>query len=382
MADSDGLHAQADLERNRLTSLINSMADGVIAIDDQFKVVLYNGAALNILDLNSTITNRPIADVITLFDKNGTPVRTLDIIKAVKVPYSTRDLSLHYTDGSVVKLYVSIAPVHLGYGHDDAKGYVLLLRDITREKSLEEERDEFISVTSHELRTPVAIAEGNISNALLLLHKGGDMRTVEAALDQAHEQINFLSGLINDLSTLSRAEGDRLQLTIEAINAHDLVTELADSYRAQAETKHLQIHTDIDPRLEMIYSSKLYVREILQNFVTNAIKYTPTGSITIGARPSIGGVEFWVQDTGIGISKTDQERIFDKFFRSEDYRTRQNSGTGLGLYVTLKLAHLLKAKIDFTSELNKGSTFILTVPNLKHQQAPPPAPLDQKAPMG
>ena len=373
--------AQTDavLERNRLTSLINSMADGVIAIDDRFNVVLYNGAALNILDVNSTITDKPIDSILKLFDKNAQPVNALELIKTTKVSYTTRDLALHYSDGSIVKLYLSIAPVHLGYGREGARGYVLLVRDITREKSLEEERDEFISVTSHELRTPVAIAEGNISNALLIMQKGGDSAAVEQALSQAYNQINFLSSLINDLATLSRAEGGRLQLSLEDINAHELIEELAKSYTQQTEAKGLKFLTDIDPRLEMLKSSKLYVREILQNFITNAIKYTQTGSLTLGARPSEHGTEFWVQDTGIGVSKGDQEKIFNKFFRSEDYRTRQSSGTGLGLYVTVKLAHLLKARINFSSELNKGSRFALVVPNLQEPAKTPP--IDQTPPV-
>jgi signal transduction histidine kinase len=108
----------------------------------------------------------------------------------------------------------------------------------------------------------------------------------------------------------------------------------------------------------------LYVREILQNFITNAIKYSEKGSITVGARPQKDGVVFTVSDTGIGISKADQERVFDKFFRSEDFRTRSNSGTGLGLYVTMKLTRLIHADISLESELNHGSTFSIFIPNI------------------
>jgi signal transduction histidine kinase len=115
----------------------------------------------------------------------------------------------------------------------------------------------------------------------------------------------------------------------------------------------------------LLKSSRLYVREILQNFITNAIKYTQAGSITIGAKQQKDGVLFEVIDTGIGISKGDQERVFDKFFRSEDYRTRENNGTGLWLYVTMKLARLIHAKIDLESELDKGSTFNIFVPSIQ-----------------
>lgn len=356
----------AELERERLISLINSMGDGVLAIDENFKVVVSNGAALNILDVNTTLNKKHINDVLYLVGKTNKRVNLEKKIAGIKTSLASRDWKLKYADGSMVYLYTSIAPVRLGYGQKGMKGFVILLRDITHEKSLEEERDEFISVASHELRTPLAIAEGNISNAEFLYHKSANIDPVVVeALTQAHTQINFLSGLVNDLATLSRAERGKLTLDIESINAHDLITEVAATYKPQAEAKKLGIKTDIDSSLELLSSSKLYVREILQNFVTNAIKYTEKGHVTIGARKAAGGIEFFVSDTGIGISKTDQQKVFEKFFRSEDYRTRVNSGTGLGLYVTQKLVSLVKGEVSLHSELNKGSTFTVFIPNLE-----------------
>jgi len=271
-----------------------------------------------------------------------------------------------YPDGGTINLYLSIAPVHLGYGSSGQRGYVVLLRDITREKSLEEERDEFISVVSHELRTPIAIAEGSIGNALFLVQKTPSIdKTIVDALTQAHDQTTFLAGMINDLATLSRAERGKLAVEVESINAHDMLQELAKNYTTEATNKGLELKTELDPTLELLKSSRLYVREILQNFITNAIKYTEKGSVTIAAKPHEGGVEFSVHDTGIGISKADRDKVFDKFFRSEDFRTRQNSGTGLGLYVTSKLARIIHAEIELESILNEGTTFKIFIPNLQ-----------------
>ena len=355
----------ADLERERLTSLINSMADGVIAIDQHAKIVVTNGAALNILDLNNAAVGTPLREVLKLVDKNNQPLDINKIIKETKISTASRDWCLEYSDGETVNLYISIAPVRLGYGKDGMKGHVLLLRDITREKSLEEERDEFISVVSHELRTPIAIAEGNIGNAEFLFEKSGfKNKTISEALKQAHAQTNFLAGLINDLSTLSRAERGKLTVDVEDINLHELLSDLIQNYEPQAESKGLELKMEADPALELLKSSRLYVREILQNFITNAIKYTEKGHVTLGASKRPHGVEFYVADTGIGISKSDREKVFDKFYRSEDYRTRANSGTGLGLYVTMKLARLLHAEIDIESELNKGTTFTIYIPDL------------------
>jgi len=359
-----GESANARLEHERLTSLINSMADGVVAVDEKACVVIYNGAALNILDANNFKSNASIGSLVHLIDKLNQDVDVVELVKATKVATSDRNYRLKYADGSVINLYLSIAPVHLGYGAKGKRGYVLLLRDITNEKSLEEERDEFISVVSHELRTPIAISEGNISNAQFIVDKTGDLVAVRKALKEAHNQILYLAEMINDLSTLSRAERGKLVVDIESINVHELVQELASNYKNDASAKNLVIHTSIDPTIEILHSSKLYVREILQNFITNAIKYTEKGFVEIEAKNKDNGVVFKIRDTGIGISKSDQERVYDKFFRSEDFRTRATSGTGLGLYVTMKLARLLHTEISLDSKINKGSTFTILIPNL------------------
>lgn len=351
------------LEHRRLASLVNSMADGVIAVDDKFRVVLYNAAALNILDRNSSVQGLGLDSIIKPIDESDNKIQLSHLVHQAKVPITRRDLKLSYSDGSMANLYVSIAPVRFGFGNTARHNSVILLRDITHEKSLEEERDEFISVVSHELRTPIAIAEGGISNAQFIAGKTKD-KAVTQALDEAHKQVLFLSSMINDLSTLSRAERGNLEVDVEPINIHKFVEDLANDYRADAERKKLEIRTELDPHLELLYSGKLYVQEILQNFITNSIKYTQKGSVTISAKKAKNGVEFAVSDTGIGISKNEQDKIFDKFFRSEDFRTRENSGTGLGLYVTMKLTRLLGAKLSVESELNKGSTFYIFIPDM------------------
>lgn len=354
----------ANLEHERLTSLVNSMADGVIAVDKQARVVIYNGAAMNVLNRNDTIEGKHLGTIFHPIDKEGGPVDVKALIDAASKPTTNRDLRLEYDDGSIINLYLSIAPVRLGFGASGLRGYVILLRDITREKSLEEERDEFISVASHELRTPIAITEGNISNAQFIAEKDGDLNKIKQALEEAHNQILFLAQLVNDLSTLSRAERGKLPVDIEPINVKALVTEILHNYEREAAAKNLRLTANTKDISAPLSSSKLYVREILQNFLTNALKYTEKGSITITAQQHVGGVTFKVTDTGIGISHSDQTHLFQKFFRSEDYRTRKTSGTGLGLYVAAKLAHLLQGTINVDSELNKGSTFILTVPDL------------------
>lgn len=359
------LRRRSSVEHERLLSLMNSMADGVIAVDQQLEVVLSNGAAQNILDINTSIRSRPLTRIFKPLDKNNQPVNITKLIHEIQTSYASRDLHLHYADGSDAALYISIAPVHLGFGERGIHGFVLLLRDITREKSLEDERDEFISVVSHELRTPIAIAEGNISNAMFIVDRTKDINAVKKALKEAHEQTLFLAGMINDLSTLSRAERGKLNVDITKIDIPSFMQELKDNYESDAKNRNLDLITKVDPDATQLLSSELYVREILQNFITNSLKYTEKGSVTLHASNTGKGILFEITDTGIGISKSDQEKLFDKFFRSEDYRTRKTSGTGLGLYIVMKLSRLLHADIDVKSHLDEGSTFSIRIPNLQ-----------------
>lgn len=356
------------LDHSRLLALINSMSDGVLALDHNAKIILSNSAALDILDSNA-IDGRQVGEVLKMVDKTGKPVDIEADILRTKKPRINRDWRIDYDDGSSLNLFVSISPVLKGFGSNDQSGYVLLIRDITSEKSLEEEREEFISVASHELRNPIAIAEGSISNALMLFQKVGATNIILDTLNTAHQQIVLLSNMINDLSTLSRAERGRLSMIVEEFNADELVASLTHDNSPAVEKKGLTIfHDNSRQSAGTVSSSRMYVREILQNFITNSLKYTQSGTITIRANRRSDGVEFSVSDTGIGIAKSEQAKLFTKFFRSNDWRVKKVSGTGLGLYVTAKLAKLIGASLDVTSELNQGSTFSLFVPNIQQLQ--------------
>ena len=357
---------KAQLERQRLISLINSMGDGVISTDDAGVIKLYNAAALNILDTNTTLQEKNISDVMTIIDQSAKVVNLISEATERNTVLTSTDHLLVYPDGEKINLYLNISPIKLSFRQNTERGFIISFRDITREKSLEEERNEFISVVSHELRTPIAIAEANLSNALFIVEKGDNLGAIKTALEASHKQALFLANMINDLSTLSRAERGILDMKTEKIDPREIMRSLDDDYEKDAETKGLSFSTEIDSNTpESISSNRLYVREILQNFVTNSIKYTKEGSVKVTVRGEEAGIVFIVKDTGIGISKSDQKRVFDKFFRSEDFRTRESSGTGLGLYVTKKLMKLISAEAEVKSKLNEGSSFIVHIPDLK-----------------
>lgn len=368
-SDSEELlksRAQESLQSGRMNTLINNMADAVININEEGRIELYNAASLNLLNTNVGLQDQLIDDIVKVRDQSDKSVKLFQIAKKAKGVTIRDDLSFAIDDDESIRLEVTASPVRSGYsrskGRSGADGYVLILRDITKAKSLEEERDEFISVVSHELRTPITVMEGTLSNVRVLADRGGvspDM--IKRSLADAHEQIVFLSRMVNDLSTLSRAERGVAD-SAEIIDIKELLTSLYTEYAPQAEKKQLRFDLDISGQLGNVSASPLYLRELLQNFISNAIKYTKEGSITLHAKRTGNNVHIEVSDTGIGISKADQAKIFDKFYRSEDYRTRETGGTGLGLYVAAKLSKKIGTTIEVKSRLNHGSTFGFSLP--------------------
>lgn len=352
---------QENFQRERLLALVNSMGDAVVTTDETGTIKIYNAAFLGLLDTNTDLVGKNIDKVMNFRDKSRRLFKSVKEAGQKHAVISRDDLSHQFADGEIIKLYTNIAPIRTGFQSRAERGYIYIMRDITKEKSLEEERDEFVSVISHELRTPVAIAEGNLSNIKLLQEHKAAPSVIAHAVDDAHEQVLYLSKLINDLGALARAERG-VTNPPEEIDPADIMTNLYQEYLPSAQDKKLMLDLDLDPQLQPVYVSKLYLEEILQNLITNAIKYTKQGNVAVGAHKlKDGSVQFFVKDSGIGIGKSDQKHIFEKFYRSEDYRTRESSGTGLGLYVSQKLAEKMGITLDFESRLNHGSTFILTI---------------------
>ncbi|NLA42942.1 cell wall metabolism sensor histidine kinase WalK [Candidatus Saccharibacteria bacterium] len=363
--------AQAETERYRITTLMNNLSQGVLSIDRRGIVRTYNAATLNILDTNDSLNGRHIDEILVVKDNKGDRVNVFELMKRNRHYYMRDDLFYHYSD-DVIRLEVSITPIRSGNDVKDLntgieKGFLVLLRDVTKQKNLDEERDEFISVVSHELRTPLTIAEGTLDNIKTLYDKNlATTDRIRPALDAAHEQIIFLAKMVNDLSTLSRAERG-VSDSAELIDVNELCDSLYAESSQDATAVGLSFNLDVQPQIGNVNVSRLYLVELLHNFITNAIKYTKEGGVTLNAKVIDDHVEFSVQDTGIGISKSDQKNIFNKFYRSEDYRTRESRGTGLGLYVASKLARKIDTTIKLESRLNHGSTFSIRIPLAKQK---------------
>lgn len=356
------LEATRELEKeqfNKLNTLINSLSDAVLTINSQGEITTENAAALSFFDTNQSLVGKSLESILPLVTVRKEKISIGPLLRSTD-NIDRDDLIKITPDGEEIRLSLQLRPVPSKFGDKKNPGYVIILRDITKQKSLEEEKDEFISVASHELRTPVAITEGSLSNLVFLQDKGASPEQLKAAAQEAHKQIVYLSSIINDLSTLSRVERND-EVLPEEIEVKELLAELYAKYSPEAEIHSLEFKLDVAETLPTIVANRLYVEEILQNFITNALKYTKAGSITVKALYENNKVIFSVSDTGIGISKSDQARIFDKFYRSEDFHTRETGGTGLGLYVAQKLASKLGVEITVNSQLGQGSTFSFAI---------------------
>jgi signal transduction histidine kinase len=243
--------------------------------------------------------------------------------------------------------------------------YALDNHSDSEDKTVAEEREEFIAVASHELRTPLAIAESDVSTLLSPSYLPQNEESV-SMLNGALRSLTQLSHIISDLTNLSQIEDEKFDIELEPLNPVALLQEFDADYKEQAKAKGINLSVGIVDTVEStsILTSRYVVQEILTIFISNAIKFTDSGSVTLALVPSSnkGGITFSVKDTGIGISQSDQKKIFEKFFQSEHYSQRVHGGTGLGLYIAKRLATRITANIWFDSELGRGSTFYLWVP--------------------
>jgi signal transduction histidine kinase len=356
---------ETEKERQQLLALINNMGDAVLVIDNDERVVIYNQAAAALAEVNTDIYNQPLERSLHFLNADG-QAATLKIKGDEAL--EQKDLRLKAPDGSMITVIVNIAPYIVDRQN---RGHVLIIHDVTQEATIDQERKEFIAVASHELRTPLTIAQGDIS--LLLSSSPKDTESVEM-LNSALRSLQQLSHIISDLTNLAQVENEQLEVQLEPLNPIALLHDFQSDYSGQAKAKGLELKITIDPHLNSatILTSRYVVREILSIYLTNSLKFTEKGLITLGVmnpEDEAAGVTFSVSDSGIGISRSDQKKIFRKFFQSENYSTRVHGGTGLGLYIAQRLAGRITARIWFDTELGKGSTFYLWVPPYsKHKQ--------------
>ena len=223
-------------------------------------------------------------------------------------------------------------------------------------------KSQFISVASHELKIPLTSIRGYAD----LIRQGTVGSVTEQQvkfLDTIRDNVDRMSNLVSDLADISRIETGRLKVEITAVSLTDCVMETVVGLRPQIEAKRQILSLDLPDGMPMVLADRSRLIQIITNLLSNANKYTPEGGdLQVTAQVEVESVRVSVQDNGLGLSESDQSKLFLQFFRSDEPAVREEAGWGLGLYVTQRLVELLGGEIGVESEIGQGSTFWVTIP--------------------
>ena len=247
---------------------------------------------------------------------------------------------------------------------DNAMLYQKIEQTNIRLKELDKLKDEFVSLASHELRTPMTAIK---SYLWMILNKSQTNISPEAKsyLEIAAQETDHLIKLVQNMLTISRIEGQRLELTIESVDLYSIVKQVYDTLKIKAEEKRITFTLLTFPEKLMISGDKEKLSEVFENIVGNALKYTPeNGRISVHFTLERNSVAVHVTDSGHGISQEDLAKLFQKFSRLSDAEISKAPGTGLGLYISKQIVELHKGVINVQSEVGKGSTFSVVIPLL------------------
>ncbi len=347
------LHAQTDAERGRLTAILTSTADAVVATDAQGRLLLINPAAAHTFHLNpQEQIGRPFQEALS---HEG--LRSL-FERAAAMDHSlTEELAVEGPDGKVRTLYANISPVR-GVG-GQTLGHVAAMQDITTFKELDRVKSEFVATVSHDLKTPLTAIRGF---ADLVAISGSLSEQQKEFIGRIKEVTQEMAALIGDLLDLGKIEAG-VEMEQIPCDLKALAAEVLHDLEFRALEKKIALEMQAPEKVPPVIGDPGRLKQVLMNLIGNAIKYTPEGGhVWIRISSEDGRLLTSVQDTGIGISPHDQKQIFHKFYRVRTEETAHVEGTGLGLSIARSIVERHGGRIWVESELGKGSTFFFTLP--------------------
>lgn len=359
----------------RLEALFASIGEGVIATDDKGIVTRVNAVALQILGYRSQeVIGQRFPDTIIALHDNGTRLDIYDrpITKAFMTGKTIQERTSYLrADGNVVPVSLTVSPIIL---KDKPIGAIEVFRDLTGEIENEKMKSDFISIASHQLRTPLSAI--NMYTRMLQDGLAGDLSEQQLAFTKiVLTSVERMNELIDTLLNITRIEAGSITIKPRPLQINDLLQEISLEFMPAAESKDITLVTDIPRRMPDVITDSLLIKEVCANLISNAIKYTPEGgTVTVELQNNRKDIVCSVRDTGYGIPAEAQKRIFTKFFRAGNITSRDVSGTGLGLYLTKSLMEALGGELWFTSKENAGSTFCFCLP--KCNQSAPKATTD------
>ncbi|MBP3929498.1 MAG: GHKL domain-containing protein [Peptostreptococcaceae bacterium] len=337
----------------QLKSIVKSISHGILAIDIEGNVLLINKEAKEMIkaDLSTKVEGRNINVVIK--DK--------DILREIsKFIGSNKSNMSQITNKDDIVYNIKLDPVYLQSSKNVIIGSIINIEDVTERVRLENMRSDFVANVTHELKTPLTSISGFVET--LRINDNIDISTRNRFLGIIETESDRLKRLIDDILLLSFIE-NKEQECFEDIDIYSVFKEVYELTYTSAKVKDIDIEYNFEHENMIIKSNRDYIKQIFLNLVDNAIKYTPNGGIvTTKVRYDDNYILIKVIDNGIGISKEDKTRIFERFYRVDKARSRDVGGTGLGLAIVKHIVKSLHGTIDVESELNIGTKFIVKIP--------------------
>lgn len=356
-------------ERNRAVitqhkdeAILGSIGDGVFVVDNTGRIKLFNKAAELICGVSAKqVLNRPYKEVLSFYNELTGAEADQFIQQALggRVAEMARHTALKRPDGHGVPVADSAAPIVNNKGI--IEGVVVVFRDISSERQLERAKDEFLSMASHELRTPMGAVRANLSMML-----SGDYGPVNKGLVEpladAHNSTVRLVELVNDLLDASRIEAGRMRFVVGQYDLRPLIKKITTDLVPLAKERGLKLSLTAGESA-MVQVDPERLRQVVTNLAGNALKFTDKGSITLAIAVQDNVAEVTVTDTGIGIAPNEQAKLFGKFSQISSAQAGKPAGTGLGLYISREIMHKMGGELWIKhSAAGKGSTFALTIP--------------------
>ena len=341
-------------EKNKIEAIIYNFTDGLLFFDNEGYLKIFNPQA----EIYFEIKAKKVLEKKIFSLKNIPNLKILlDFLKTKQERIFREELKINES----LILEVSLFPIS---GEDGKRiGTLLILHDITREKRVEEMKTEFVSIAAHQLRTPLSAIKWTIK---MLIDKdlGPLSEEQEEFIKRIYISNERMIDLINDLLNITRIEEGRYLYHKQSVDFYSFVQGVIDTLKEELKKKKIKINFQkTEEKIPLIEIDVEKMQLVVHNLLNNAIKYTSSGGeIFLSLKFIDKKIEFSIQDTGIGIPKRQQNRIFTKFFRAANAVKIDTEGTGLGLFITKNIIEAHGGKIWFESEENKGTTFYFTLP--------------------